>query len=101
MFPSTHRLKNIDKGCGKPVTLASPLDEEQLNKIFDRFDSNGDGHLSWEELKSAYNSLVEESKEDGQKKMNLIILLLQSFMRKHGNRVPFGKSVVFTSKHKK
>ncbi|KAJ6675807.1 EF-HAND CALCIUM-BINDING DOMAIN CONTAINING PROTEIN [Salix viminalis] len=59
LFPSTHRLKNIDKGCGKPVTLtlASPLDEEQLNKIFDRFDSNGDGHLSWEELKSAYNIL--------------------------------------------
>ena len=52
MFPSTHRLKNIDKGCSKPVA-----DEEHLNKIFDRFDSNGDGHLSWEELKSAYYSL--------------------------------------------
>ena len=52
MFPWTHRLKNNDKGCCKPVA-----DEEQLNKIFDRFDSNGDGHLSWEELKSAYNIL--------------------------------------------
>ncbi|KAJ6320880.1 hypothetical protein OIU76_006248 [Salix suchowensis] len=57
MFPWTIHPKNIDKGCSKPVTLAAPHSEEQLNKIFDRFDSNGDGHLSWEELRSAYNIL--------------------------------------------
>lgn len=57
MSPWTHHLKNIDKGCPKPLTSASPLSEEQLNKIFNRYDTNGDGHLSWEELKSAYNIL--------------------------------------------
>ena len=56
MFPSTHRLKNIDKDFNKPVILPSHS-QEQLNQIFDRFDSNRDGHLSWEELKSAYNIL--------------------------------------------
>ncbi|KAL9385918.1 hypothetical protein Peur_022928 [Populus x canadensis] len=58
MSPWTRHLKNIDKGCPKPLTSASPPSEEQLiNKIFNRYDTNGDGHLSWEELKSAYNIL--------------------------------------------
>uniref|UniRef100_A0A6M2ECK0 EF-hand domain-containing protein n=1 Tax=Populus davidiana TaxID=266767 RepID=A0A6M2ECK0_9ROSI len=57
MSPWTHHPKNIDKGCLKPLPSASPPSEEQLNKICNRYDTNGDGHLSWEELKSAYSIL--------------------------------------------
>lgn len=57
MSPWTHHPKNIDKGCLKPLPSASPPSEEQLNKTFNRYDTNGDGHLSWEELKSAYSIL--------------------------------------------
>ncbi|CAK7347557.1 unnamed protein product [Dovyalis caffra] len=57
MFPSTHHHKNVDKNCTKPVPLASRPSEEELIKIFNRYDTNRDGYLSWEELKSAYNIL--------------------------------------------
>ncbi|KAJ6328116.1 hypothetical protein OIU77_009912 [Salix suchowensis] len=65
MFPRTIQSKNIGKDCKaaifpskKPAsTPASQLSEEQLIKIFRRFDTNEDGLLSKEEVKSAYNML--------------------------------------------
>ncbi|KAJ6675806.1 EF-HAND CALCIUM-BINDING DOMAIN CONTAINING PROTEIN [Salix viminalis] len=65
MFPWTIQSKNIGKDCKaaifpsqKPAIPGShQLSEDQLNKIFMRFDTNGDGLLSKEEVKSAYNKL--------------------------------------------
>lgn len=57
MSPWTNHPKNLGKGCAKPDNFATPLSEEHLIKIFNRFDTNGDGLLSREEVKSAYNHL--------------------------------------------
>ncbi|KAJ6722411.1 CALCIUM-BINDING EF-HAND FAMILY PROTEIN [Salix koriyanagi] len=65
MFPRTIQSKNIGKDCKaanfpsqKPATPGShQLSEDQLIKIFKRFDTNGDGLLSKEEVKRAYNML--------------------------------------------
>ncbi|KAJ6679137.1 EF-HAND CALCIUM-BINDING DOMAIN CONTAINING PROTEIN [Salix purpurea] len=56
MFPRTIQPKNIGKDC-KAAIPASQLTEEQLIKIFRRFDTNEDGLLSKEEVKRAYNML--------------------------------------------
>jgi len=53
MSPWTNHPKNLGKGCAKPT----PFSEEHLIKIFNRFDTSGDGLLSREEVKSAYNLL--------------------------------------------
>ncbi|KAJ6675803.1 EF-HAND CALCIUM-BINDING DOMAIN CONTAINING PROTEIN [Salix viminalis] len=66
MFPRTIQSKNIGKDCKaaifpsqKPASTPAShqLSEDQLNKIFRCFDTNGDGLLSKEEVKSAYNKL--------------------------------------------
>ncbi|EEF52414.1 calmodulin 4, putative [Ricinus communis] len=49
MFASTN-LKNVK--CVKPM----PIDA-RLKDAFRRFDTNGDGYLSVEELKNAYSTL--------------------------------------------
>ncbi|KAJ6722414.1 CALCIUM-BINDING EF-HAND FAMILY PROTEIN [Salix koriyanagi] len=56
MFPRTIQPKNIGIDC-KAAIPASQLTEEQLIKIFRRFDTNEDGLLSKEEVKRAYNML--------------------------------------------
>ncbi|KAJ6400068.1 hypothetical protein OIU84_015677 [Salix udensis] len=64
MIPRTIQPKNIGIDykaaifpSQKPATHASQLSEEQLIKIFRRFDTNEDGLLSKEEVKKAYNVL--------------------------------------------
>ncbi|KAG5230914.1 calcium-binding protein [Salix suchowensis] len=64
MFPRTIQSKNIGKDCKaaifpsqNPAIPSSQLSEDQLIKIFRRFDTNEDGLLSKEEVKRAYNML--------------------------------------------
>ncbi|XP_021285107.1 polcalcin Che a 3-like [Herrania umbratica] len=52
--------KSIDKKCARihaEQELPVPFIEEQLKKIFKRFDTNNDGRLSRKELQEAFNSL--------------------------------------------
>ncbi|KDP38347.1 hypothetical protein JCGZ_04272 [Jatropha curcas] len=51
--------KNIDRRCLKPVPIFMPVgpSEEQIESCFRRFDTNGDGYLSIQELKNAYKAL--------------------------------------------
>ncbi|KAF4361818.1 hypothetical protein F8388_016431 [Cannabis sativa] len=39
-----------------PDVLTHPYDDKQLKGIFERYDANGDGRLSKEELKNAFKS---------------------------------------------
>ena len=57
MSPWTNHSKNLGKGCARAAKFATPPSEEDLITIFNRFDTSGDGLLSREEVKSAYNHL--------------------------------------------
>ncbi|KAB1199681.1 putative calcium-binding protein CML10 [Morella rubra] len=57
----TIRQKNVAYGCSKGMdqykTVPLPYTGEQLRGMFKRFDTNGDGQLSRQELRNAFRSL--------------------------------------------
>jgi Ca2+-binding EF-hand superfamily protein len=57
-FPTINQ-KNVANSCSKTTvkTVPMPYTEAQLMVIFRRFDTNGDGHLSRQELRNAFCSL--------------------------------------------
>ncbi|XWS25629.1 hypothetical protein CRYUN_Cryun27aG0084300 [Craigia yunnanensis] len=57
MLRSTDMLKGVHKTCQRKTSAPLPLTEAQLKSIFKRFDTNGDGRLSKQELRDAFASL--------------------------------------------